>query len=216
LLGEDRALVTPVAGTTRDVIEEYANINGIPVCFADTAGIRNHGSMIEKLGVERSRKTLSESDLVLFVLDGSRPFTKSDLEIAQACPTTRTVVVINKADLPGRTQLPTELTTLPSCHVSALREIDIDTVRHIIFKLVTDGIEYSADGKAHINQRHEQAIASAIAVLGECRSCLQAGEGIEIGAQLARAALNYLGEILGVLSTDDILERVFASFCIGK
>jgi tRNA modification GTPase len=216
LLGHDRSIVTSIPGTTRDTIEELANIRGIPVRLTDTAGIRKAYGAVEKLGVGRSRTALQHSDLALHILDGSQPLSDADLRIAGLCDPRRTIIVCNKVDLPVRLKLPRELESDRTVEVSALTGKGIEELKDRMEALVWSGCGGSMHLGVAVNERHADALRRSIKLLTSALSEMRANSPLEVLAQLLRAGLDDIGEIVGKTATDDILERIFSTFCIGK
>ncbi|HVM59400.1 MAG TPA: tRNA uridine-5-carboxymethylaminomethyl(34) synthesis GTPase MnmE [Verrucomicrobiae bacterium] len=217
LVGHDRAIVTPVPGTTRDTVDETVSIDGIPFRFTDTAGIRRGRATAERLGVKRSRKTLDASEIALTVCDLSQAFTAADAEVIGAVGTKRSILVLNKSDLPPRLRLPAEIAKgLDSIRVSATRGDGLDNLRAKLVALAYSGTVGTAAVDVAINERQRNLLGAAMKYLtGGCDS-LKKAEPLEIVAQHVRAGLNSLGEIVGKTSTEDILDRIFSAFCIGK
>ncbi len=217
LLGENRAIVTPVPGTTRDTLEEFANIQGIPFRFTDTAGIRHPRGRVEAIGVERAAKAIHDSDIVLHVLDASQTFRSTDLEIQQKCGKKQLLLVLNKSDLPTRLRVPPQLFGFKAIPISASSGFGLPV---LCDTLVQTAYSDSAGGTTNltvaINERHHEALLRASNSLTDGVLCLERREQLEVVSQQLRIALNALGEITGQTATDDILDRVFSTFCIGK
>ncbi len=213
LLERERAIVTEVPGTTRDVIEEYLNIRGLPVRIMDTAGIREAHDMAEAEGVRRSLKALGEADLVIGVVDRSEPLHEQDREVIGHLPDSRALLVMNKADMPSRIAGEFEL---PVAEVSAKTGDGIEELRTLIYETATGKAAKKARENVVItNLRHRSALADALRSLEAARSALEE-QPLEIAAMELREALDALGRIVGAVTTDDILERIFLEFCIGK
>jgi tRNA modification GTPase len=212
LLGEDRSIVTSVAGTTRDTIEEFASIRGIPVHLTDTAGIRNSHGTVEKIGIKRSNKMLQESDLRILILDGSRPVSADDKTLLETCSDLKTIVVINKIDLKNK------------FNSSVKVDVNVSCVTGQGLETLKDLIETTAIGEGHglktadiaINDRHKDSIRRAVEALGLGRQEMMVGRSLELVAQPCRVALSAIGEIVGRTSTEDLLSKIFSTFCIGK
>ncbi|MBJ6726178.1 tRNA uridine-5-carboxymethylaminomethyl(34) synthesis GTPase MnmE [Geomesophilobacter sediminis] len=216
LLKEKRAIVTSVPGTTRDLIEEVVNIEGLPVRLLDTAGIRESDDHVEQEGVRLTLERIPRADLVLFVVDGSASFTSEDESILQAIGTKCFLVVKSKADLPGTCVLPgalegkaVSLSTHDGTGVAELRKAIHHTFVH---GHATDSREYVAVSKA----RHRDALVRALAALESFRLNLEAGVNHELLPIDLRDALEALGSVTGETTTDDVLDLIFSSFCIGK
>ncbi len=217
LVGRDRSIVTPVPGTTRDTIDETVSIDGIPFRFTDTAGIRRSRGTAEAMGVKRSHKALDASEIVLYVCDLSRPYTTADADIAPACLSKRTILILNKSDLKGRLLLPLPLRADADCiRVSATQGTGLDALRAKLVELAYSGTVGSAHVDVAINERHKHSLTDATKYLTESFHMLRTAEPLEIVSQQLRRSLDSLGEVTGKTSTDDILQRIFATFCIGK
>jgi len=219
LLREDRAIVTSIPGTTRDVIEEVVNVRGIPLKIMDTAGLRHTRNQVEVEGVRRTRDRMARADLVIWVVDVSEPITPQDLDILPEVQPRKTVVALNKNDLPQRLNpgdLGEHLPGAPLIPVSALHHSGIDRLEEAIRDLVLDGGQDSSAEILLSNLRHKQALENARKGLEQALEASQANLSAEfISLDLGRA-LQALGEIVGDTTTDDILERIFSQFCIGK
>ena len=219
LLREDRAIVTPIPGTTRDVIEEIINLRGIPLKIMDTAGLRHARDAVEVEGVRRTRDRLGQADLVIWVVDVSEPLTPEDLDILPQLQGKKTVIAFNKNDLPQRLNLQ-DLTELipqaPGVPISALHHTNIDRLEEAIRAVVLNGRLESTSEILLSNLRHKQAIEAAREALILARQSLEANLSAEfITLDLSRA-LHSLGEIVGETTTEDVLNRIFSQFCIGK
>lgn len=216
LLGEDRAIVTPVPGTTRDTLEEFANIKGIPFRFTDTAGIRNPRSQAETIGVQRTKRAIEQSDVILHVLDASQPFRAADLEMPERCGTKHLLLVLNKTDLPRRLRMPKKLSGFKAIALSALTGAGISALCDNLVEVAYSGTSGTTDLIVAINERHREALSRAINSLTYGVQCFEQAEPLEIISQQLRVSLDAIGEITGKTTTDDILERIFSTFCIGK
>lgn len=222
LLREDRAIVNPFPGTTRDVIEEIVNVRGVPLKIMDTAGLRSAGDEVEMEGVRRTRDRLGRADLVIWVLDGSESLTPGDVEIFPLVRGKKTVVALNKNDLPLRLD-PGELAGLfPGVRiipVSALRHVNIDLLEDAIRAVVLDGTSLNLEPSPEVmisNLRHKQAAENAFHAVGQAEESLEANLSAEfITLDLSRA-LQDLGEITGETTSEELLDRIFSQFCIGK
>ena len=217
LLGEDRAIVTPIAGTTRDVIEEAISLDGLPARLWDTAGIRESEDQIERIGVDLSRHHVSKADAVLLVLDGSQALATDDKSLLDQVASKKILVVINKADLPTCLAV-SELGRLVGgrnvCSVSAKTGEGIAALKHSLRALVLD-----AEMEAPVvitNLRHRSALERSHVSLSRAVTSLGEGYAPEFVAMDLNEARAALEEITGVIQNDDILERIFAEFCIGK
>jgi tRNA modification GTPase len=216
LLKEKRAIVTSVPGTTRDLIEEVVNINGLPVKLLDTAGIRQSEDQVEQEGVRLTLDRIPKADLVLFVVDGSSGFTDEDQAILDAIGSKTCIAVRNKSDLEIKATLPGQLagnvvsiSTLTGSGVPELR--DAITAAFMHGKAV-DSREFVAVSKA----RHRDALLKAKECLDRFVMNLEAGVNMELLPIDLREALDAVGDVTGETTADDVLDRIFSSFCIGK
>jgi tRNA modification GTPase len=216
LLGEDRTIVTPIPGTTRDTIEEHANIRGIPIKLTDTAGLRKPRGTVEAIGIARSHKSLSRSDLLLHVLDGSRPFSEEDTSLLRLCGKTRVLQVVNKSDLPQRLRLPDNFPSSTQLRVSATRGDGLELLKQAVESVALLRKHDASNSDVVVNERQSNALRQANEYLTTGAAELREGRSFEIASQSLRAGLNSLGEVVGQTATDDILSRVFSKFCIGK
>ncbi len=217
LLREKRAIVTSIPGTTRDIIEEVVNIKGLPVNLLDTAGIRDTGDEIEQEGMKLTMEKIPLADLILFVVDSSKPFDGEDALIAEAILGCKVLVVSNKVDLRQVINIPEHLASVPVVRISAREGDGIEDLREAIFSRFIHGD--SLDGRdftALSQARHRDALARAQQGLLSFLESFAAGMPLEIVSLELRDALNALGEVTGETTTDDILDQIFARFCIGK
>jgi len=218
LLSEERAIVTDIPGTTRDSIEEYINIGGIPVKIIDPAGIRLTADPVELEGVKRSRRMIEMADLVLAMFDSSQKLTEEDFELLKLISDKPALIVMNKIDLPS--QISSEdlakLSSRRIVRISALKEIGVDELKAEIVKLITGGKVISSDSSVTINLRHKDALRRALESLSYAMDSIDRGEPPELVAVDLHGALNCLGEIVGAVTNEEILDRIFSQFCIGK
>jgi tRNA modification GTPase len=215
LLKEERAIVTAVPGTTRDVIEEAINLEGVIIHLVDTAGIRETEDPLEREGIRRSRSAQKDADLQVIVIDGSLPLGDDDLRLIEDAAPGKCVIAINKTDLGVKVDASA---VRSSCCVaiSAKTGEGIDGLRMAIRSQLVDGGPESTDGVVVTNLRHEAALDRAREGLDQAKSSVAAGMADELVAVDVRAAADALGEITGTITTDDILEQIFSTFCIGK
>lgn len=219
LLHEDKAIVTDVAGTTRDVLEEYVNVRGVPLRLVDTAGIHDTDDKVEKIGVERSRKALNAADLVLLVLDVSQPLTDEDRQLLTATKDKKRIVVLNKQDLPAAitpAELATYVKPVELISTSILTATGVDELESRIAKLFFGGIENSQNDVVVTNARQ-------IGLLRQAQTSLQAVlDGIDVGMPVdliqidLTGAWDKLGEITGEAAPDELITTLFTQFCVGK
>lgn len=219
LLEKDRAIVTETPGTTRDIIEDCLNVNGLPLRIMDTAGIRESYDLIEKEGARRSIKAIEDSDIVIAVFDCSMPIDDADTEILDRIRNKKALIVINKLDIESPLFKIEDLAVpeVRCIKISALKGMGIDDLRNKIYSFCISMSEKDLiEGCLISNMRHKDSIERAIMSLNEAEGLLQAAEPPEIAAFVLREAANCLGEIIGVVTTDDILDKIFSKFCIGK
>ncbi|HXG32653.1 MAG TPA: tRNA uridine-5-carboxymethylaminomethyl(34) synthesis GTPase MnmE [Bryobacteraceae bacterium] len=212
LLEQERAIVTDIPGTTRDLISETASLGGIPVKLMDTAGIRPTGELVESLGIERSLQAMADADLTLVVLDLSAPLEEEDRSlIERARQYGRFLIAANKSDLPRRAEIPGEHVV-----VSALTGEGIEQLRErILATLAPDGIPTQEPGFI-TSLRHEQLLRECLQALEQARRATREGLPHEMLLLDLYAALQPLDSITGATTADDILGRIFSTFCIGK
>lgn len=215
LLGLDRAIVSAIPGTTRDTIEETANIRGLPVVFVDTAGLRRGRDEIEVEGIRRSRQSLEQADFILHVLDGSEPLTPADEEFLRESVGKKRILVQNKSDLPCRLQIPAAAEG-PLVKVSCLTRQRIERLKDTIKELAWSGEIKAEMLEVMINSRHQQALGRARAASMRTLEALRAEQTLELVALDLRIAVNAVGEIVGKTTTEDLLDTIFSQFCIGK
>lgn len=214
LLREEKAIVTDIAGTTRDVITEFANIGGVPLELIDTAGIRETEDIVEKIGVERSQKALEEADLVLLVLDASSPLTPKDLELLELSSSTNRIVLLNKTDLPEKI----ELEKLPKdfIRISALKNENLDAVEKQIRALFFSGEIETKDATTLSNARHIGLVEQALDALKEANRGLAMGLPVDLIQVDITRCWQFLGEITGEAAPDELITQLFSQFCLGK
>jgi tRNA modification GTPase len=213
LLGRERVIVSPLPGTTRDTIEETANVRGLAVVFIDTAGLREAGDEIEAEGVRRSRAALAEAELILHVLDGSEALGALDEQLLREFAGPRRLLVRNKSDLPRRLELPEGLAAREVC---CLNGAGIEELKDAIKGTVWAGAIPAEMLQVTINARHEDALRRARAAAARALAALRAEAGLELAAFDLRVAANAVGEIVGKTTTEDLLDAIFSQFCIGK
>ncbi|MGC9942751.1 MAG: tRNA uridine-5-carboxymethylaminomethyl(34) synthesis GTPase MnmE [Verrucomicrobiota bacterium] len=215
LLGRDRAIVSPVAGTTRDTIEETANIRGLPVVFIDTAGLREARDDIEVEGIRRSRQSLAQAEFILHVLDASEPLTAADDKYLAEFAGKKRILVCNKTDLPKQLILPDNLSA-PVVDVCCVTGQGIETLKDTVKQLVWAGEITAEMLQVSINSRHQDALNRARATIRLAADALRADATLELVAMDLRIAANAVGEIVGKTTTEDLLDSIFSTFCIGK
>jgi tRNA modification GTPase len=214
LLKQNRAIVTEVPGTTRDVLEEYLNISGVPIKILDTAGIRHSHDVVEQEGVRRSLGAIGSADIVLVVFDGSQPITAEDQRVMDEVQGRHVVAIINKSDLPrklGQMNQPAVQVSV-SCRTGE----GLDDLKRTISDKVKQGTIGSREHVWAVNQRHKTALEQTRENLQRALESITSGLSPEFVSLDLRGALDSLGLIIGATYTEDILERIFNDFCIGK
>ncbi|GFZ26530.1 tRNA uridine-5-carboxymethylaminomethyl(34) synthesis GTPase MnmE [Lactobacillus corticis] len=218
LTQSDKAIVTDVAGTTRDTLEEFVSVNGVPLELIDTAGIHQTDDKVEKIGVERSKKALKRADLVLLLLDSSQELTSEDQELLQATADKKRIIVLNKTDL-GMKITPQELadqTASPVIAVSVLEKQHMEQLEQTIKDLFFSGIENSNEQVMVTNQRQTGLLAKAKGQLEEVISAVDNGIPVDIAQIDFTGAWDTLGEITGDSAPDELITQLFSQFCLGK
>ena len=219
LLRETRAIVTEIPGTTRDTIEEAVSIRNIPVYLVDTAGIRDTSDKVERLGIEKSKEAFNNADFVIFIIDGSRELSKEDIEIAQHLEGRKSLVLINKNDLPRAFDNDAVMNLIPDAQIietSLLNEEGIGDVEDFIERLVYGG-EISQKGSMMVNNvRHIELLEKSRDSLRDALNMTVAKEALDFIEVDVKNAYERLGEIIGETVSDDIIDEVFARFCLGK
>jgi len=213
LVEKDRAIVTEAPGTTRDVIEEYLNIKGLPLRIMDTAGIRSVEDMAEKEGVRRSLKAIEDADLVLLVLDGNETLHKTDKELMSKSENKNRILVINKSDLSQKIRI--DHFKKDAVKISAKKGTGLSRLKKKIVTAALNG-NIESNTEAVTNIRHVHALERTLHSLNSFRAEMKNRTSPEFLSVELREALDAVGEIIGITTTDDILNTIFSSFCIGK
>ncbi|BDI00873.1 tRNA modification GTPase [Ligilactobacillus murinus] len=219
LLHEDKAIVTDIAGTTRDVIEEYVNVLGVPLKLVDTAGIRETDDRVEKIGVERSRQALDRSDLVILLLNASEPLTTEDIELLQLTQDKKRIIVLNKMDLEPKLDLNELYQYVDKAEVlktSVLKNEGIRELEEHIATLFYGGIENSQTTVLVTNARHIALLEQAKAALEAVLTGLEQELPVDLVQIDMTRAWELLGEITGDSYQDELLDQLFSQFCLGK
>ncbi len=211
---EDVAIVTNIAGTTRDMIEKEVNVNGLLLKLIDTAGIRQTSDEVEKIGIERTLEKSKIADLILFVLDASREIEQEELDLLNSLNTKNIVIILNKTDL--ETKIDESL--LKSFNVIKTSAInnDIDELYNILEKMFLSGVVENDSINIITNKRHEQSLIKAITSLDNCINSIDNGFSIDFLAIDINDAFESFNEILGINIDEEILDKIFSSFCLGK
>ena len=219
ILGENRAIVTDIAGTTRDVIEEFVNIKGIPLKIVDTAGIRETEDVVEKIGVEKSRESFSTADLVIMVLDASRKLSEEDMEILESLKNKKTIVLLNKMDLEPQIELEKIEEFVNSediIKISALKHQGIEELQDKIEAIVYHGSVKNSSNLMITNSRHKDALFKAYESINDAISAIEQRMPYDFIEVDFKNIWDYLGYINGDTVREDLLDTIFANFCIGK
>lgn len=217
LLGERRAIVTHIPGTTRDIIEETTNMGGLAVRLLDTAGIRETDDLVEQEGIGRAMECIPLADLVLFVLDGSREISSEDLLICDALAGKHIILVQNKCDLPNSLVLPDTMAQTPLYQISTRTGEGVDALKAAIrTTFVSEGILDSREFVAISRARHRDALISAQEILQRFVEGVHNGRELETLSIDLRDALHAVGQVTGETGNDEVLDLIFSSFCIGK
>lgn len=218
LLREDRAIVTHVAGTTRDVIEEVINIKGIPLVLVDTAGIRQTDDIVENIGVEKSKEFIEKADLVLLVLDASRELEDEDREVINQINENhkKVIVLLNKIDLERKIDLD-EYNFENIVEISAQKNVGIEDMEEKIYSFIVDEkVEDSSEKLIITNVRHKTALEKTKDAIRNIFETIDMGLPMDLISVDLKEALDSLSEITGEISSEDILDHVFGNFCVGK
>ncbi|TWT12040.1 tRNA uridine-5-carboxymethylaminomethyl(34) synthesis GTPase MnmE [Streptococcus sp. sy004] len=215
LLREDKAIVTDIEGTTRDVIEEYVNINGVPLKLIDTAGIRETDDVVEQIGVERSKKALKEADLVLLVLNSSEKLTPQDHQLLELSQGSNRIILLNKTDLPQaieKEQLPDDVLS-----ISVLTKENIDLIEERINQLFFDNAGIVEQDATYLsNTRHISLIEQAVDSLQAVNQGLELGMPVDLLQIDLTRTWEILGQITGDAAPDELITQLFSQFCLGK
>jgi tRNA modification GTPase len=219
LLNRERSLVTPVAGTTRDTIEETANIEGIPLKLVDTAGIIQPRNLVEAKAIERSHNSLKAAELVLFMLDGNRKFSREDGKIFDMIRAKPRIILVNKIDLPQKFSLSKVKRFFPKekiFAISCLTQKGISTLSKEIRNFILGGKVLEPEGCLVTSLRHKEALFKSRLALEETLTGFRNRLSLEFMVLDLKESLDSLGEILGETTGEDVLEKIFAQFCVGK
>ncbi len=219
LLEEERAIVTDIPGTTRDALEEYININGIPLCIVDTAGIRQTDDVIERIGVIKSKEYAENADLVFLLLDGSRVFENIDFELLEFIKNKKAVVIINKSDLDLKADLDMVYSFIDSKFVlraSVKNGAGLDVLFERIKDLFFDG-HVDIDGEAVVsNERNKGSLYNAVRSLENVIETIEKRMPEDFISMDLLEAYKFLGEITGESVEEDVIDKIFSEFCLGK
>ena len=219
ILKEDRAIVTEYEGTTRDTIEEFVNIEGVPLKLIDTAGIRDTKDEVEKIGIKKSKEIANDADLVIAIFDSSRDLTKEDIEILDITKNKKSIILLNKSDLNSvLTENDSRFKEITEnvIKISALNGEGLEKLYSLISKMFSLE-EINVDNDVIItNLRHKNLISRAIENVKKAKDTVEQNMPIDIMAIFVKDILEDLGNITGEIVTDDIINEIFAKFCLGK
>jgi tRNA modification GTPase len=219
LIKNDRVIVTSIPGTTRDLIEETLNIRGIPVIIADGAGLHDTENPVEVIGIEKTKEYIQASDLILFMIDASDPFTIDDQKIYQTISGKRLILVINKIDLVKdgfQPQIPETWDEIPSVKISALYGNGLSSLKDLIAKLALGNQDIDVQSTIIPNLRHKIALEKSLEFAVSAGEELLKGISFELIAIDIKETLDSLGEIIGAVANEEIIDQIFNRFCIGK
>ena len=219
LIQDNKAIVTEVAGTTRDVLEEYINVRGVPLRLVDTAGIRDTEDIVEKIGVERSRKALSEADLILFVLNNNEPLTEEDRTLYEVIKNEDAIVIVNKTDLERRLDIEEVKTMIGDTSLiqtSMLKQEGIDELELQIRDLFFGGEVQNQDMTYVSNSRHISLLKQARQTIQDAIDAAEAGIPMDMVQIDLTRTWEILGEIIGESASDELINQLFSQFCLGK
>lgn len=210
LLDEDKAIVTDIAGTTRDTIDAFVNIGGITLNLIDTAGIRETSDVVEKLGVKRSIKAIEDAELILMILDQSEELTDEDIQLLKLTENKKRIIILNKADLPKKINYEGEIA------ISTITEVGINSLeKEILKKLSLDNLK-NEDFNYLSNARHIQKVKEALSSLNNSLLALDNDMPVDIYVIDLTNAWNLLGDIIGASYEDELIDTLFSQFCLGK
>ncbi|UXR34034.1 tRNA uridine-5-carboxymethylaminomethyl(34) synthesis GTPase MnmE [Staphylococcus simulans] len=219
LIQDNKAIVTEVAGTTRDVLEEYVNVRGVPLRLVDTAGIRETEEIVEKIGVERSRKALSEADLILFVLNYNEALTEEDVKLYEVIKNEDAIVIVNKTDLEQHLDLDEVrdmVGDMPVIETSMLKQEGIDQLEEQIRDLFFGGEVQNQDMTYVSNSRHISLLKQARHSIQDAIDAAEAGIPMDMVQIDLTRTWEILGEIIGASASDELIDQLFSQFCLGK
>ncbi|HDG5442275.1 TPA: tRNA uridine-5-carboxymethylaminomethyl(34) synthesis GTPase MnmE [Staphylococcus aureus] len=219
LIQDNKAIVTEVAGTTRDVLEEYVNVRGVPLRLVDTAGIRETEDIVEKIGVERSRKALSQADLILFVLNNNEALTQEDYTLYEVVKNEDVIVIVNKMDLEQNidiNEVKDMIGDMPLIQTSMLKQEGIDELEIQIRDLFFGGEVQNQDMTYVSNSRHISLLKQARQTIQDAIDAAESGVPMDMVQIDLTRTWEILGEIIGETASDELIDQLFSQFCLGK
>jgi tRNA modification GTPase len=215
LINKEKAIVTDIPGTTRDVVDEYINLRGLPVKIMDTAGIRASDDVVESIGINRSLETMEKADLILFVLDGSAPLRREDVSIEEKADAGKTLIVFNKCDLGINDAAKAHFAGRPNVAISAKTGENIRTLEDKIFETAAASPEDFAAVALVTNARHDALILEACGSIDKAVETLESGMPVDLAEIDIKDCLAALGMITGEVTDEDIIDKIFAKFLVG-
>lgn len=219
LLKETRAIVTEIPGTTRDTIQEQMSIRGIPVLLTDTAGIRETDDTIEKIGIEKSKESFNRADLVIFIIDGSEKLSAEDMALMEYAESRPCITLINKTDrgiAVDKEEIKTKIPQAQVIYTSVINDEGIAEIEDAIENMVYGGQAKQQDSLMVTNVRHEELLRQADSAAGDALEMTDMMQPLEFIEVDINRSYELLGEIIGETVADDIINEVFARFCLGK
>lgn len=220
LAGKNKAIVTDIPGTTRDIIEEYINVNGIPVKITDTAGIRETEDVVEKIGVEKAKKALENADLIVIMVDASAGISEEDLEIARQVGDRKFILLVNKVDIAAVSEVDSIVKQFEGAskiiRTSIKEGVGIEELENTIEQMFTKGEINTENDILVTNVRHKDLIEKALASIKDACTAYEAGMPLDCITIDIKNAAEYLGQVTGESVNEDIMHEIFSRFCIGK
>lgn len=219
LIQDNKAIVTDVAGTTRDILEEYVNVNGIPLKLIDTAGIRDTDDIVEKIGVERSRQALKDAELILYVLNNNETLTDEDIEILDSMSDQRVINIVNKLDLEAKLDvedLKSRYPEMPIVKTSIINSTGVDELEDRIAALFFEGEIQSVDSTYVSNNRHIHLLEQAASAISDAIESAEMDVPVDIIQIDLVKTWELLGEVIGEDVSEQLIDQLFSQFCLGK
>ena len=219
MANKERAIVTALPGTTRDIIEETIDINGIPAIISDTAGLHDSNDPVEVIGIKKAYEQITMSDIVLFMIDASLELTKEDYKIIEDLKNKEKIIILNKIDLVNKDfefEMPESWKGIKNVKTSALYNKGIDKLNRVIKKIATKGLTINSNNSIIPNMRHKIEIEKSMETTSRIKEGLKNKTPFELIAIDLKEVIDSLGEIIGVSVKEEILDEIFSRFCIGK
>ncbi|MEK4556288.1 MULTISPECIES: tRNA uridine-5-carboxymethylaminomethyl(34) synthesis GTPase MnmE [Jeotgalicoccus] len=218
LIQDNKAIVTDVAGTTRDILEEYVNVNGIPLKLVDTAGIRETDDIVEKIGVERSREALKDAELILYVMNNNDELTPEDLELLESADDKKVIGIVNKLDLENKLDINylEEHFKIPLIKTSIINGEGVDDLENEIQEMFFEGSLSSADSTYVSNNRHINLLEQAKTAIEDAISSAELDVPVDIIQIDLIKTWELLGEVIGEDVSEQLIDKLFSQFCLGK